>query len=180
MARRRRISTYLDRKAESAIETARQISRYCDIFKTEFPGTIGHESDSQLTDNLHALSEASERPWVLLSAGVEYADYLKQVKLAMEVGASGVLGGRAFWKEYFLQDGEEARSRFAATEGVKRVAEVDSVVRENATPWFARYGLSKEDMTSIRASEGWPNRYAPWAKAAGGDSGHKLRAGEVY
>ena len=63
---------------------------------------------SQLADNLHALDAASERPWVLLSAGVDYPDYFKQVEMAMECGCSGVLGGRAFWKEYFLQDGAEA------------------------------------------------------------------------
>ena len=52
---------------------------------------------------------------MLLSAGVDYAEYLRQVELAMGVGASGILGGRAFWKEYFLQQGSGARSRFAAT-----------------------------------------------------------------
>jgi tagatose 1,6-diphosphate aldolase len=171
---------YLARKAETVIETARQISRLCDIYKAEFPGTIGRDSDDQLRDNLHALSAASERPWVLLSAGVDYPDYLKQVKLAMESGCSGVLGGRAFWKEYFQQDGAEARTRFAAQEGTKRVAEVDAVVRAHGTPWFARYGLSAEDLTTIRAAEGWHRRYAPWAAAAGGTSGHVVRAGEVY
>ncbi len=100
--------------------------------------------------------------------------------MAMECGCSGVLGGRAFWKEYFLQDGEEARTRFAATEGRKRVADVDAVVRENGTPWFARYGLTQEEMTTIRASEGWHARYAPYAKSAGGAGGHVVRAGEVY
>src|SRR4051794_19923451 len=172
--------SYLDRKAETTIESARQISRLCDVYKSEFPGTLGHESDEQLIDNLHALSEASERPWVLLSAGVDYPDYLKQVKMAMETGCSGVLGGRAFWKEYFQQDGAEARTKFAATEGRRRVAEVDAVVRETATPWFGRYGLSKEDFLGIRASEGWHARYAPRASAAGGTSGHVVRAGEVY
>jgi len=98
----------------------------------------------------------------------------------METGCSGVLGGRAFWKEYFLQDGEAARTKFAATEGLKRVAEVDAVVRERGTPWFARYGLNKDEMTNIRPSEGWHIRYAPGASAAGGDAGHKVRAGEVY
>lgn len=171
---------YLDRKAETVIETARMISRYCDVYKAEFPGTLGHESDDQLHDNLHALSEASERPWVLLSAGVDYPDYLKQVKMAMECGCSGVLGGRAFWKEYFLQDGAEARTKFAATEGVKRVSEVDGVVRGHGTPWFAKYGLTSEDLGSIRASEGWHFRYATHAKAAGGVGGHAVRAGEVY
>ncbi len=172
--------SYLDRKAETTIEAARQISRFCDVYKSEFPGTLGQESDAQLTDNLHALSEASERPWVLLSAGVAYPDYLKQVKMAMETGCSGVLGGRAFWTEYFLQDGAEARTHFAATEGLKRVAEVDAVVREHGTPWFARYGLSKDDLANIRSSEGFPQRYAPQASAAGGSTGHVVRAGEVY
>ena len=39
---------YLDRKAETVIESARQISRFCDVYKAEFPGTLGHESDDQL------------------------------------------------------------------------------------------------------------------------------------
>jgi tagatose 1,6-diphosphate aldolase len=171
---------YIERKAATVIESARVISRYCDIYKAEFPGTLGVDSDEQLTDNLHALSEASERPWVLLSAGVDYPDYLKQVKLAMECGCSGVLGGRAFWKEYFLQDGAGARTKFAATEGIKRVGEVGQVVLNHASPWFSKYGLSQEDLTSVRASEGWHIRYAPTAKAAGGAGGHVVRAGEVY
>ena len=119
------------------------------------PAPSATSRDEQLEDNLHALSEASERPWVLLSAGVDYPDYLKQVEMAMECGCSGVLGGRAFWKEYFLQDGAEARTKFAATEGLKRVAEVDAVVREHGTPWFAKYGLTQEDLPPIRAAEGW-------------------------
>ena len=100
--------------------------------------------------------------------------------MAMECGCSGVLGGRAFWKEYFLKDGAEARTHFAATDGLKRVSDVDAIVRAHGTPWFAKYGLSKEDLTQIRASEGWHLRYAPQAKAAGGQGGHQVRAGEVY
>jgi tagatose 1,6-diphosphate aldolase len=173
-------ASFIARKAETVIESARQLSRHCDVYKAEFPGTLGHDSEKQLADNLEALSAASERPWVLLSAGVDYPDYFKQVQMAMECGASGVLGGRAFWKEYFLQDGEDARTRFAATTGLRRVAEVDAVVREHATPWFARYGLSRDDLTTIRAAEGWHVRYASHATQAGGSGGHVVRAGEVY
>ena len=171
---------YIGRKAETVIESARQISRLCDVYKAEFPGTLGHESEDQLRDNLHALSGASDRPWVLLSAGVDYADYYKQVGLAMECGCSGILGGRAFWKEYFLQDGAEARSEFAATTGLKRVADAAEIVVKNGTPWFARYGLTKDELATIRASEGWHTRYARHASAAGGSGGHAVRAGEVY
>ncbi len=102
--------SFLNRKASTVIESARQLSRFCDVYKAEFPGTLGHDSDGQLRENLRALDAASERPWVLLSAGVDYPDYFKQVQMAMDAGASGVLGGRAFWKEYFLQDGAQARS----------------------------------------------------------------------
>jgi len=173
-------ASFTDRKAETVIESARQLSRYCDVYKAEFPGWLDQASDDQLRDNLHALDAASERPWVLLSAGVDYPQYLRQVRMAMEAGASGVLGGRAFWKEYFLQDGDETRSRFAAETGRTRVAEIDAIVRQNAAPWFARYGLSMDDLMSIRASEGWNSRYAPHARHAGGAAGHAVRAGEVY
>ena len=107
-------------RPQTVIESARQISRYLRRLQGGVPRHARASiPTTQLTDNLHALSEASERPWVLLSAGVDYPDYLKQVKMAMECGCSGVLGGRAFWKEYFLQDGAEARTKFAATEGTQ-------------------------------------------------------------
>jgi tagatose 1,6-diphosphate aldolase len=173
-------ASFLNRKASTVIESARQLSRFCDIYKAEFPGTMGRDSDGQLRDNLQALNAASERPWVLLSAGVDYPDYFKQVQMAMGVGASGVLGGRAFWKEYFLQDGSEARSQFAATTAFKRVADVNAVVREQGTPWYARYGFTRESMALIRATEGWHSRYGSTLGMAQGSASSKAAPGEVY
>ena len=173
-------ASVLNRKAATVIESARQLSRFCDIYKAEFPGTMGHDSDDQLRDNLRALNAASERPWVLLSAGVDYPDYYKQVQMAMGAGASGVLGGRAFWKEYFLQDGAEARSQFAATTAYKRVADVSTVVREHGTPWYSRYGLTKENLATIRATEGWHARYGSALASAHGTAPAKSAPGEVY
>ena len=45
------------------------------------------------------MTEASDAPWVLLSGGVDYDTFLKQVRVACEAGASGVMAGRAVWKE---------------------------------------------------------------------------------
>jgi tagatose 1,6-diphosphate aldolase len=173
-------ASFLNRKASTVIESARQLSRFCDVYKAEFPGTMGRESDNQLRDNLVALNAASERPWVLLSAGVDYPEYYKQVQMAMGAGASGVLGGRAFWKEYFLQDGAGARAQFAATTAFKRVADVNSVVREHGTPWYVRYGLTKEGLTSIRASEGWHARYGSALGSTRETTSAKGAPGEVY
>jgi tagatose 1,6-diphosphate aldolase len=168
---------YKARKAETVIESARMLSRYCDIYKAEFPGHFGQETDAQLQKNLEALNAASERPWVLLSAGVDFPDYKKQVEMAMKSGASGVLGGRAFWKEYFLQDGQAARKAFAETESADRVKQIHKIVTTSATPWFARYGLTTDQLAAVRAAEGWHFRYA--GAGAGGTAG-KAAAGDVY
>ncbi len=172
--------SYLDRKPQSVIEAARQLSRFCDIYKSEFPGTLGRQSEEQFENNLHALDAASERPWVLLSSGVDYSDYLRQVEMALAVGASGILGGRAFWKEYFLERTAASRTRFAEITARQRLSEVDSLVRARGTPWFARYGFSREELTTARAAEGWHKRYgsvqpglsAPGASAAISDDGY--------
>ncbi|WP_165071192.1 tagatose 1,6-diphosphate aldolase [Paludisphaera rhizosphaerae] len=152
-------ASFLDRKAETVIESARVLSRYCDIYKAEFPGTLDRESDQQLEDNLQALDASSERPWVLLSAGVDYDDYLVQVEMALRAGASGVLGGRAFWKEYFQQPDGTGRHAFLNDVARKRLADVDAQVRENGAPWFTRYGFSAEELQTVRGVEGWHFRY---------------------
>ena len=148
----------IQRKASTVIESARILSRYCDVYKSEFPGTLGVETDAQLKDNLKKLNDSCVKPWVLLSAGVEYPQYKKQVELAMAAGASGVLGGRAFWKEFFEKSSSAERQKFAETECVRRVNEIDGIV-QSATPWFAKYGYSQNDLYELRAAEGWHARY---------------------
>jgi tagatose 1,6-diphosphate aldolase len=140
------------------------------VYKAEFPGTLGRESEGQLRENLHRLSEACKRPWVLLSAGVDYPEYRQQMELAVRCGASGCLGGRAFWKEYFTFTDPEQRRHWLRTEAVKRVREIQELVLSHATPWYKRYGLTPEQIASIRCLEGWHFRYgsgAPLATQAG-------------
>src|SRR5262245_9618006 len=154
----------LKRKAKTVIDSAKILSRYCNVFKAEFPGTIGVESDSQLMDNLKKLNDACVKPWVLLSAGVDYPQYKKQVEMAVKAGASGVLGGRAFWKEFFTYATPAERQKFAESDCVGRVKEVDAIVK-SGTPWFKRYGYSTEDLYQMRAAEGWHARYGGGAAA---------------
>ena len=160
----------LARKANTVIESAKYLSRFCDVYKSEFPGTFGVESDAQLVDNLKKLNDACVKPWVLLSAGVDYDKYKKQVEMAMKAGASGILGGRAFWKEFFTYASPAERQKFADTECVKRVQEADAIVK-TGTPWFAKYGLTTEDLSSMRAAEGWHARYAGGAAKSSGAKG---------
>jgi tagatose 1,6-diphosphate aldolase len=170
--------SFLDRKAETVIESARQLSRFCDVYKAEFPGKLGKDSDAQIKDNLTKLNDASERPWVLLSAGVDFPEYKKQVELAVREGASGVLGGRAFWKEFFLQKGTPARQTFAQQTAVDRVKQIDDIVRKNARPWFTWYGLTLEELRRTRVAEKWHFRYWERSKANGGST--TVAEGDVY
>ncbi len=150
--------TVLNRKAETVIESARILSRYCDVYKAEFPGTYGRESDAVQTDNLKRLNDACTKPWVLLSAGVKYPEYKKQVEMAMKAGCSGILGGRAFWTEFFTYNTPAERQHFAETECAGRVKELDAIVR-TGTPWFSKYGYTQADLHDLRAAEGWHARY---------------------
>ena len=110
--------------------------------------------------NLKALDAACERPWVLLSAGVDFPDYKKQVESAVKYGgASGVLGGRAFWKEFFLQPTPEAQRKYAEGECVKHIKTIDKIVQTQGKPWFVRYGLTTEQLHTTRSAEGWHFRY---------------------
>lgn len=157
------------RKPRTVIETAKYLSRYCDVYKAEFPGTLGVDSESQLMDNLKKLNDACVKPWVLLSAGVDYDKYKKQVEMAVKAGASGVLGGRAFWKEFFTYPTPAERQKFAESECVRRVKETDAIVK-TGTPWFAKYGLTMDQLHELRATEGWHARYGG-GKATGGTAG---------
>ena len=139
--------------------------------------TLGVESDSQLTDNLKRLNDACAKPWVLLSAGVDYPQYKKQVEMAVRAGASGVLGGRAFWKEFFTHPTPAERQKFAETECVRRVQEVDALVK-SGTPWFKKYGLTVEELHGMRATEGWHARYGGGSAVSAGPA--KVDKDAVY
>ena len=98
--------------------------------------------------------------------------------MAVQAGASGVLGGRAFWKEYFLQESEDARKKFATGECADRVKQIHDIVNSKAQPWFKRYGLCMDQLHNIRAAEGWLFRYGGNLQQV---SGSKAGApGEVY
>ena len=109
---------YAKRKPDLVIRSAREFSapKYkVDVLKLEFPadlkrtkefcgGAFGqeHEPVYQLSDVrefCRQLDEAARMPWVILSAGVSIDEFLVQVELATEAGASGFLCGRAIWKD---------------------------------------------------------------------------------
>ena len=75
-------------------------------------------------------------PWTILSAGVDHATFLEQVRIAVAAGASGVIAGRALWKDCISLDRNETRDRLTRL-AVPRLDEIQAVVREGRRAYAA-------------------------------------------
>jgi tagatose 1,6-diphosphate aldolase len=115
-------------KRKVVIETARRLVPLgVDILKAEFPVDVTVEPDENIwCDACRELTEISKAPWVLLSAGVSYNIFLKQVRIACEAGASGVMAGRAVWKEAVTLN-SQTRNNFLRTVGYERMQRLRSL-----------------------------------------------------
>ncbi|WP_338573630.1 tagatose-bisphosphate aldolase [Erwinia billingiae] len=75
-----------------------------------------------------AITEISgDVPWAVLSAGVDHATFLGQVADAMSNGASGVIAGRALWKDCISLDRTVTREKLE-TLAVPRLREIQAVI----------------------------------------------------
>lgn len=124
------------------VETARRLTPLgVDVLKAEFPCDSAAQPDER--DWVAAcaeLSAASVTPWVLLSAGVSYETYLRQVAAACSGGASGVAVGRAVWKEFTSLQGA-ARVDFLRGLAYERMVRVTALCEALARPWTEFYAL---------------------------------------
>ncbi len=125
---------------EVVIETARRlVVPGVDVLKAEFPLDITAEPDEhRWAEACAELTAASAAPWILLSAGVDYDTYLRQVRVACLAGASGVAAGRAVWKEATALTGPE-RAMFLRTTARERMARLTALCDALARPWSAHW-----------------------------------------
>ena len=125
----------------AVIESARQIAALgVDVLKMEFPIDITHAPDeSAWSDACRQLSDAVDIPWVLLSAGVEFPTYLRQVEIACAAGASGFMAGRAVWGDACAINDLSQQRDWLADEGIQRIRQLSDAARKSARPWSAFY-----------------------------------------
>jgi len=140
-------------KRQVVVETARRlIIEGVDILKAEFPLDVAAEPDERIwTEACAELSAACPVPWVLLSAGVSYETYLRQVAVACQAGASGVAVGRAIWKEAVNLTGQE-RADFLRGQAYQRLHRVTALCDALARPWHSFY-------EAPQISSEWYERY---------------------
>ena len=90
-----------------------------DVFKLEYPGDPA--ACFQITKLL------KKTPWILLTKGDSFANFRKQLKVAVANGAVGFLAGRAVWQE-FSQYPESKRQDFFQTVVVERFSQIRQIV----------------------------------------------------
>lgn len=127
-------------KPKLVIETARQLTSLpIDVLKAEFPAEMDYEEDQGRVFYLcQQLNEASRVPWVLLSGGVSFDVFSRQVEIACKAGASGFLAGRSLWQEATSIASRTERLRFLERTVAPRLDHLANIANTYGTPWYSR------------------------------------------
>lgn len=140
-------------KPRLVIETAKQITALpIDVLKSEFPSDLKYEKDKgRLLDFCHQLDEASQVPWVILSAGVNFELFYQEVEIACQAGASGFLAGRALWQEAAQISSRKKRMAFLENTVVRRLQSLTELANASGVPWYTKLEASKVNENWYRA-----------------------------
>lgn len=134
--------------AESA-STAEALG--ADVLKVEFPADLADPDGEPLARAALARIDATlHRPWVILSAGVPFATFERQLELAAAAGASGYIAGRSLWREVVAAPGAERADAVAVM--VERLERLNDVTRRHGRP--ALRAVAVEDAVTD-LPEGW-------------------------
>ncbi len=175
------------RRPEHTLESAREFSRddyQVDILKLEFPGDLkytrqfcagafdGQERPAvydldQVRGFCRRLDEVSRRPWVILSGGVAIKEFLANLELAVEAGASGFLCGRAIWKDVVPRYPDlEGMRAFLRAEGTYNFLRANATA-ERARPWFDHPWIGGGERVRLPEEDAsWYRQYAQAARVA--------------
>jgi len=128
-----------------------------DVLKVEVPvnlkfvkGTRACKGESAYTreeakEYFRRAAAAAKKPFIYLSAGVDNDVFAEALELAAEsdVNFSGVLCGRATWKEgipVYAKKGVQALEDWLSGQGVENIENVNHHLKA-ARPWFKFYGV---------------------------------------
>ncbi|MBE6469310.1 MAG: tagatose-bisphosphate aldolase [Coriobacteriaceae bacterium] len=141
-------------KPKKVIESMREFSdpRYgVDVLKVEVPVNMafveGYTAEgvepvytaAEAAAAFKEQAEATDLPFIFLSAGVSAELFRETLRFAKEAGSTfnGVLCGRATWADgvkAFCEGGEDGAVAWLRDQGRKNVEELNEVLKETATP----------------------------------------------
>jgi tagatose 1,6-diphosphate aldolase len=160
-----------DKRPELVLGSVREFvhPRYgVDLLKLESPlpgatlplrdGGAGHLRVQQWFDAMGVICRSAGLPWVMLSAGVTSAQFLRVMEYAYAAGANGFLAGRAIWWDALQQFPD--LEQFAAQlreQGRATVRELDALTLRAGNRWQPDYSAldafkAEGDMCAAYAS----------------------------
>ena len=106
-------------------------------------------SRQEAMDAFRRSAEVVTKPFIYLSAGVSNAEFTETLELASEAGTrfSGVLCGRATWKDGIPVYGKQGGAAFRSwlnDQGVTNINNVNDHLKA-AKPWYEFYGAKSAD-----------------------------------
>lgn len=143
-------------KPRKVIEAMREFSKptyNVDVLKVEVPvnmnfveGYANNEmvyTKEEAATYFKAQSEATELPFIFLSAGVTTKLFQDTLVFAKESGSTfnGVLCGRATWSEGvtpYAAEGEDAGRDWLKSTGKKNIEELNTILKMTASSWYAK------------------------------------------
>ncbi len=92
-------------------------------------------------DEMGGICRDAGVPWVMLSAGVTPAQFVRVMEYAYAAGANGFLGGRAIWWDALqhFPDLEKFATQLRE-EGCATLGELEALTLRAGNPWHADYG----------------------------------------
>lgn len=123
------------------VEAARQIGKLdVDVLKLEFPVDVQKESDPAVwMKACEAITASVTVPWVLLSGGVSFEVFARQLEIACKAGASGFIVGRALWGDATRISDPEERRIWLRQVGRRRLELLGAITSAYGTPWHTHY-----------------------------------------
>jgi sulfofructosephosphate aldolase len=101
------------------------------LYKAQVPRR-GRGDLAGLVTACEKLDRRLDRPWVVLSNGVDAADFPTAVEAACRAGASGMLAGRALWRDALAAPDPAAALRAESTARMRRLVDI---VDRHARRW---------------------------------------------
>ena len=106
-----------------------------DVLKLEFPVDVFNDpEEGNWSRACEAVSESANCPWAVLSAGVDFNMFKRQVEIACRGGASGYIAGRAVWKEGIPMPPKQ-RDDWLRKVAAARLDQLAEIADRHARPW---------------------------------------------
>jgi sulfofructosephosphate aldolase len=124
-----------DEREDAIVEAARELgATRPSLYKCQVPFS-GRGDPAEITRRAREIDAALPVPWVVLSQGVDLADFPRAVEASCKGGASGMLAGRAVWSDTLAADDatELLRER-----SLPRLGELAAIVDAHGRPWHDR------------------------------------------